>query len=452
MVMNEKFRNSFYSAFLISICLFFIFSELDLFKGKYANAQKLNSCVTDKCHSIMGKDKFVHGPIAVGDCLSCHKQTAKHTFTPITKVSDLCYKCHEKVDSKKDVHKPVKDGNCTKCHDPHQSAFKFQLKADSKNICFNCHDKKIMQGSFVHGPVAVGGCSVCHNPHHTDFPKLLNASGNNVCYACHTDKVEAFKDKKFVHKPVSEKCVSCHSPHSGNYKFMFNEEGSQELCFGCHKDKKEWIENVTTKHMGLYTEKKCLACHDAHVSNYVKQLVKQPVDTCNMCHDRVYNNPNSKDKVINMKEFLTLNKIYHGPIKQGDCSSCHNTHGSNNFRILRKYFPKIFYASFDPKNYELCFGCHEKTLVTESKTTTLTGFRNGSQNLHFVHVNMTKGRTCRACHDAHATNNPKHIRDGVPFGEWILPIGFEQNQDGGSCLPGCHQRFEYNRTKAVKNR
>ncbi|MBT9536511.1 MAG: cytochrome C, partial [Nitrospirae bacterium] len=74
------------------------------------------------------------------------------------------------------------------------------------------------------------------------------------------------------------------------------------------------------------------------------------------------------------------------------------------------------------------------------------------KNLHFVHVNKTiKGRTCRACHDVHATNNPKHIRDAVPFGAWGLPVGFQKASNGGSCQPGCHQKFEYNRIKPVKN-
>jgi predicted CXXCH cytochrome family protein len=434
----------------VFILSFFMLSYLLPEQKGLVNAQKSGSCVTGKCHSNMGKDKFVHGPIAVGDCMACHKQSSKHTFTPITNTGELCYKCHDKVNTKKDVHKPVKDGDCTKCHDPHQSSFKFQLKADGTNLCFICHDRKIMQGMFMHGPVAVGGCSMCHNPHHTDFPKLLNAEGNNVCFACHTDKLDAFKGKKFVHKPVGQKCVNCHSPHSGDHKYIFKAEGSQDLCFDCHKDKKEWLAKVKVKHDGLYTDRKCLACHDPHVSDYVKQLVKQPVETCNMCHDKAFNNHNNK--IINMKEYLDINKIHHGPIKQNDCSSCHNTHGSDNFRILRKYFPPVFYAAFDPKNYDLCFSCHEKTLVLDPKTTTLTGFRNGSQNLHFVHVNMPKGRTCRACHDAHATNNPKHIRDKVPFGQWGLPVGFEKNADGGSCLPGCHQRFDYNRTKPVKNR
>lgn len=436
------------------LVLFFLVVCGGLVYEKGADAQQnksKDSCVTDKCHPKMGKDKFVHGPVAVGQCTACHIPIDKHKFAPIKNVGAVCYKCHDRVDTKKGVHKPVKEGNCTKCHDAHQSPYKFQLRADGANLCFMCHDKKIAAGKFVHGPVAVGGCPMCHNPHQTDYPKLLNASGNNVCFACHTDKAEAFKGKKFVHKPVADKCVNCHSPHAADYKYNLKADGSMDLCLGCHKDKKEWIAKVKTKHGGLDTDKKCLACHDPHVSDYVKQLIKPPVELCMTCHDKPLDTPDGK--IMNMKDYLAKNKDKHGPIKQGDCSSCHNTHGSDNFRILRKYFPPLFYAPFDPKNYELCFSCHEKSLVLDPKTSTLTNFRNGDQNLHYVHVNKAvKGRTCRACHDAHATNNPKHIRDAVPFGAWALPIGYQKTETGGSCTPGCHQKFTYDRNNPVKNR
>jgi len=424
-----------------------------LFFGRPAGAQADadKNCVSEKCHANMGKEKFVHGPVAVGDCLSCHEKTGKHSFKKIDNVGELCYRCHDRLDTKKGTHKPVREGSCTKCHDAHQSAFKFQLRAEGTGLCMMCHDKKIMAGNFVHGPVAVGGCSMCHNPHQTDFPKMLNASGNEVCFQCHTDKADAFKGKKFVHSPVQDKCVNCHSPHAGQYKYNFAVDGSMDLCFTCHVDKKDWIAAVKVKHGGLETDRKCLACHDPHVSDFPKQLVRQPADSCMMCHDKPLDTPSGK--IMDMKDYLAKNKIYHGPIQQNDCSSCHNTHGSDNFRMLRKYYPPVFYAPFDPKNYELCFNCHEKTLVLDPKTSTLTGFRNGTQNLHYVHVNkQVKGRTCRACHDAHATNNPKHIRNAVPFGAWGLPVGFQKTDNGGSCQPGCHQRFDYDRTKAVKNR
>jgi len=387
----------------------------------------------------------------VGDCTSCHTPTGKHSFKPITSVAALCGACQEPMAGQKVVHPPVKEGKCTKCHDPHQSPNKFQLRAAGGALCFQCHDKAIVGGSFVHGPVAVGSCSSCHNAHQSEFPKLLLAKGNDVCFSCHPDKAEAFKSKKFVHAPVEDACVNCHSPHSGKFQYSLKAAGTRELCFTCHKDKEKEIGEATVRHKGLDTDRKCLGCHDPHASNYVKQLTKQPADLCMSCHDREYNGQNGR--IANMKEILANNSDRHGPIKQNDCSGCHNTHGSKNFRILREFFPPLFYAGYNKNNYKLCFMCHKENIADDARTTTLTNFRNGDQNLHFVHVNkIVKGRTCRACHDAHATNNPKHVRDKVPFSTWQLPIGFTKTANGGKCLPGCHQTFSYDRGKPVVNK
>lgn len=420
-------------------------------KAKVTTKEK-ESCVSAKCHAAMGKEKFVHGPVGLGQCTYCHQPTASHKFKPIKNVGKLCNDCHDKKFTGKVVHPPVKEGECTGCHDPHQSPYKFQLRAEGADLCFRCHDKKIAKGNFVHGPVAVGGCSFCHLPHESDYPNLLMADGNDVCYSCHTDKEEAFKAKKHMHTPVKESCVNCHSPHSGNYQYNLPADGKRDLCFTCHDDKEEHIKKAKEKHGGLDTDKKCLACHDPHVGDYPNQLIMQPADLCLSCHDREYREK-GKVTVANMKALLEKNKDHHGPIREKDCSACHNPHGSDYFRILRAYFPPLFYAPYDAKNYALCFMCHEKTIAEEKYTTTLTGFRNGKQNLHYVHVHKKdKGRTCRACHDAHATNNPKHIRDAVPFGAWQLPINYVKTDTGGKCSPGCHQPFAYDRQKPVRNR
>ena len=417
-----------------------------------ANSGKKDSCVSAKCHANMGKEKFVHGPVSAGDCTFCHQQTASHKFKPIKNVGKLCNECHDKKFTAKYVHSPVKDGECTGCHDPHQSPYQFQLRAEGGDLCFNCHDKGLMQGKYVHGPVAVGGCSICHRPHESDYPKLLLASGNEVCFSCHTDKEEAFKEKKHMHTPVKESCINCHSPHSGEYKYNLPADGKRDLCFTCHDDKEKHIAEAKVKHRGLDTDKKCLACHDPHVGDYANQLIMQPAELCLSCHDREYRR-NGKVELANMKAILQQNKDHHGPIRENDCSACHDPHGSDNFRMLREYFPELFYAPYKASNYKLCFMCHEETIAEEQYTTTLTGFRNGNQNLHYVHVNKAdKGRTCRACHDAHATNNPKHIRNAVPFGTWHLPINFQKTETGGKCSPGCHQPFAYDRQNPVKNR
>lgn len=444
--------------FLTSLILSVTVLSLLLFSDLTRNACAANSqappkketCKTTDCHDRMGTEKYIHGPVATGDCVFCHKPKRKHSFEKIENTGKLCSECHERLDTHKYVHAPVKEGKCYTCHDSHQSPNKFMLRAAGAELCFKCHDRSIMKGKFVHGPVAVGSCTTCHDVHQGDFPKLLRTTANAVCNECHADKAEAFKSKKFTHAPVKKSCMECHNPHSGDFRYNLKSEGSQDLCLSCHKDKEKSISTVMVKHKGLETEKKCLACHDPHVSDYVKQLTMQPADLCMSCHDKEY--VSDKGRVADMKGFLEKNTVVHGPIKQKDCSGCHNTHGSDNFRMLRENFPPLFYAAYNSENYKLCYMCHEKSLANDEKTTTMTAFRNGAQNLHFVHVNKTvKGRTCRACHDAHATNNPRHIRDTVPFNAWKLPVGFTKSAEGGSCLPGCHKTFSYDRNQAVKN-
>ncbi len=410
-------------------------------------------CVSSGCHPTMGKDQYVHGPVATGNCVFCHKQATpgRHAFTPITDVASLCYACHDKLQLGPVVHQPVKEGNCTGCHSPHQSGNKFQLRGGGQELCFKCHPRSIINGKVKHGPVAVGDCSACHAHHSGQFPKLLAGKGSDSCYGCHKDKQAEFATRPHIHAPMKGGCVQCHNPHSSDYQYTLIGERTKGVCFSCHKDKQKEIAAVTVKHGGLELSTGCLACHNPHTSFFPKQLAMAPMDLCLSCHDRQYSH--GEQKTANMKELFATNRNTHGPIKEKDCSGCHNTHGSNFFRILRAYYPPLFYAKYDPQNYQLCFNCHNDTLVKEPTTMTLTGFRNGDQNLHYVHVNKSpKGRTCRACHDAHATNNPNHIRDAVPFGAWQLPVGLVKNKGGGSCLPGCHQEFRYDRAKMVKNR
>ncbi len=432
---------------VLSFCIaLFISSQRTL-----AETAAKSSCVTEKCHAGMGKDKFVHGPTAVGDCGVCHRETAKHKFAPIKDVGALCYACHDKVDSKKAVHKPVKDGTCTKCHSPHQSSNKYMLLGAGAQLCFKCHAKSIAEGKFQHGPVAVGDCTMCHSPHQSEFPKLLQAQANGVCFTCHMDKQDEIAKKKAVHTPVKEKCVACHLPHAANFAPLLKNEPTKALCLDCHKARKDQLAMVKVPHNALGLEKGCLECHDAHATDFPKQLVREPMDLCLNCHNKDYKS--ASGTVGNIKLVIDSGKIKHGPIREKDCSACHDPHGSDFFRILRNYFPPVFYAPFNVKNYGLCFGCHQQTLVLDSKTTTLTNFRNGNENLHFLHVNKAeKGRTCRACHEGHATNNPNHVRDSVPFGGWKIPINYKKNPDGGSCAPGCHAPFAYGRTKAVPYR
>ena len=97
-----------------------------------------------------------------------------------------------------------------------------------------------------------------------------------------------------------------------------------------------------------------------------------------------------------------------------------------------------------------CFDCHDERLVLDAISTE-TGFRNGKENLHYFHVNREKGRTCRACHQEHGSNQPKHIRSVVPFGRWEMKLDYTITETGGGCSTGCHVPKKYDRVTPVDN-
>ena len=447
---------------IVLLIIAFIIMTLFYLSGTgYAEDQmpppKTDSCITSKCHADIQKDKYTHGPVGAGKCIICHgksedhlKKPKRNKFGKIKNISEVCYSCHEKFPEKKYTHKPILEEDCTVCHSAHGSANKYQLVKKGSDLCYSCHDKALTKNKYVHGPAAVGGCTVCHDPHTSDYKNNLRAEGPELCFMCHTEKGEEFEKTEFKHKPVADKCTNCHNPHSAPKKFMLSND-SPAMCYDCHKDKKKSIDEAPVTHGAITSDKSCMNCHDVHMSNVPKNLLMPPMDLCLSCHSKPLETPDGKS-LTDMNQLLSEYTDHHGPIKQKDCSGCHNPHGSENFRILRSSYPSRFYMPFAPQNYDLCFSCHEKTMVLNPRTNTLTDFRNGNTNLHFTHVNKPdKGRTCRACHETHASNYPKHIRDNVPFGKWELPLNYEKTETGGSCTPGCHQLKKYDRVELIVN-
>jgi predicted CXXCH cytochrome family protein len=185
-------------------------------------------------------------------------------------------------------------------------------------------------------------------------------------------------------------------------------------------------------------------CHSPHLSKAKHLLVSEELDTCLKCHDEPIKI--GQYELQRIGQLLAANPRHHGPILSKECSECHQPHGSSNYRLLTDEYPKRIFAIFEKSRYALCFRCHEPTLVAEERTTTLTGFRDGDRNLHFVHVNkLPTGRTCHLCHEIHASKLPKHIAVTVRFGTWDMPLGFGITETGGSCTPGCHSFKKYER-------
>ncbi|MCW8895596.1 MAG: hypothetical protein OQK48_07455 [Sulfurimonas sp.] len=368
--------------------------------------------------------QFLHEPFKMGACQICHTSKNNKPGELVKKnITDICYSCHKTRYTKKFDHKPVKDGKCMDCHDPHQANTKSLLKSDSvNNLCMKCHDQKS------------------------------------------TFKAKA--KKQFVdmslgvkHKPIVEKsCLECHDAHTADHKSLLNFDAKMDLCLDCHDDEKEAVTHSKFKHGGVNTSKKrCLECHDPHATKYKKLLKIDPVATCLNCHDKEVKSDEDGGMLMNMKKHLEENPNWHKPIKdfkkEGGCSACHAPHGSDNFSILKKSFTKNFYADLENKDF-FCFECHTekkitKQFITNSSEHNITGFRDGEVNLHYLHVNDRKGRSCKACHDEHASKYNNLIRDYTDFNGVRFPLRYIETTEGGSCAPACHKKFGYDRVNPV---
>jgi len=297
------------------------------------------NCIAAGCHAALVEKPSVHQPVAQNACHACHEQVKgeKHSFKLIAEEGELCSPCHVIPRDKKLSHKPFGQNACLSCHDPHSGAASSLLaEPTEEDLCARCHEKKT--GTVVHAPVAAGQCSKCHLAHQSNEPALLNAKGSALCLSCHPAVGKEIQGAKLLHKPV--------------------EKG---------------------------------------------------------------------------------------------CGDCHKAHASPNAALLSFTYTRESSSSYKPENFELCFRCHARELIEEPKST-LTGFRNGDRNLHYVHVRRDeKGRSCSACHQAHGSEGPRLVKKLVPFGKegWSLPLTLEPTPNGGTCSTGCHDKLSYDRAAPV---
>jgi predicted CXXCH cytochrome family protein len=296
----------------------------------------------------------------------------------------------------------------------------------------------------LHAPFADGDCSLCHLEGDPKAPGPLLSAANEICLGCHEDFAQIV-EHEFSHAAAKESCVNCHNPHNAKYtKLLLDDIGA--LCLSCHSEMKSITTQAKVKHDATINDKACINCHNSHGTDVEHLLISLPFDLCVTCHGQDGVIDHNGRQLINFKKLLADNPEHHGPVADKDCSACHNPHGAEYSGLLNLAYPPQFYSSYDPTLYALCFECHDESIFEEPKTKTLTLFRNGDVNLHYLHVNKkTRGRTCRACHEVHASKQKHQIRDGVPYGSkgWILKINYTPTPFGGTCAKTCHDTKSY---------
>jgi len=398
------------------------------------------SCVSKDCHPDIVKHKYKHGPIVVGNCTVCHAPLPgdQHKFKVEQSQTKLCATCHKQVNTEPNLHDPVAKGQCLKCHDPHGSEERYQVRVSPPvKMCAECH-KPVLTRKYAHKPVADGQCLSCHRPHGSKATKLLDNSGSKLCLKqCHEKMrpvIVAGKERK-IHL-ASEDCTKCHRSHDSDYPSLLK-RSSAELCLdGCHKEFKE--DSSKFKHWATDKSSGCVDCHRAHDSTFGRLLRKPTTELCFTCHEE-------------LQAQTAAAKFKHRPFSDNRCLSCHLPHSSKYRKLLFADYPSATLSAYDPAEYAFCLNCHKEGIVRDRYVDNQTNFRNGRLNLHYLHVNRENGGfTCRACHDAHASNQPAQIREKAPWGIWAIPIKFVKSEAGGSCLTGCHKEYTYDRINPVQ--
>ncbi|MCF6270183.1 MAG: hypothetical protein L3J41_10755 [Melioribacteraceae bacterium] len=415
------------------------------------NAQNELNCLSSGCHDSYMKAENIHLAIEDG-CDSCHDQNFENhpkrvgnEFELTSDLNTLCFDCHDEPDEKLMQHEAFAGGDCVTCHSPHSSDNISLLKSeDVGELCADCHDIDNEENMIKHGPVVAGQCNACHEPHQSAFANLLKEESPQLCFNCHTDNKKML-NLPTVHAAYEGSCLDCHAPHNSKYKFLVKDE-IPNLCYDCHDDMGSEIDTAMVVHKIINQDKSCISCHLPHASETSTLLVKEGKELCFTCHNKEYK---SEDRTLkNIYKIVTKSKVQHEAVESGECIDCHFSHASNNYYLLNAKFPFGSYSGgADPDNFSLCFECHDSDALRLEKTTTATNFRDGDENLHYLHISKNKGRNCTLCHSVHGSNQPHIIAKTVPFGKWQMPLKYKEIENGGSCAPGCHALYKYDREK-----
>lgn len=89
-------------------------------------------------------------------------------------VPELCYGCHDDFTTTgRFVHGPVAVEQCMFCHVPHEAANRFLLKKSVPQLCYMCHSETDIRAIAEHQTERLSGCTVCHEGHSGSTKGLL---------------------------------------------------------------------------------------------------------------------------------------------------------------------------------------------------------------------------------------------------------------------------------------
>ncbi|HEX8029203.1 MAG TPA: cytochrome c3 family protein [Vicinamibacterales bacterium] len=273
-------------------------------------------------------------PAPAPTCSDCHDQ-AKHFVTnphargAVTDgvvSNDACATCHGDGTEHMEA-----GGDTTKITVP-------RGKAGSDETCLLCHGDvttERMTRRGMHANSAQVNCLTCHSIHSSDprSPHLVAKPQLALCGSCHTQSA-SMRNKPYAHRldRGGMTCSTCHEPHGRQAK------GERSMALAGH---------LRTTRAG---EAPCVSCHTEKRGPFV---------------------------------------FAHGATEAGECTTCHETHGSSNPKQLRRATVK-----------QVCMECHSPIAANGL----------GSQPPSFHNLSLPRYQNCTSCHVAvHGSNRDPQL-------------------------------------------
>ncbi|MBI2520021.1 MAG: hypothetical protein HYV97_06380 [Bdellovibrio sp.] len=354
-----------------------------------------------------------------------------------------CIQCHKNIKGK-----PLNVSCATACHTPSSNGNPSHLPKLNDSKCLPCHDK-VIQNKFDHYPSGAGLCETCHT---VDTAHLAGEKGTVTsnkkaenCYQCHFRQDSG----PILHGALKddESCISCHNPHGSEIRHFLRKDTISELCSTCHSAYPE-ATKAATKHAPAIEGKACLNCHNPHSGQHKKLLTQPSRELCLSCHDRPIRGKLNDNRLIpDIK--AKVEAAYKHSGAQGNCTDCHDAHGSDYSRLLLDNYSTSIYNAYPQATnpYAMCFTCHDDSMLKQTGYEDSTNFRDSAKGLndHWFHVvdaagnsDKNRGRSCKICHDPHGSKQPFNINSTWKMGERDIRIEYTQKENGGQCAKTCH--------------
>jgi len=510
----------------------------------YANSKRMN-CI--KCHGPHGTDNdsmindSLGGPGLSRDqiCRACHRGTGSvynvMGNTPGSYGPDFSAASVHDFGLNVAIGGKTVDLTCQGCHDPHNTQNARLLQ--DRIVFSGLSEVSVSKVTAVVGPQGpvtsyTGGwryfCTICHTS--------MNDTGGQSPYRRHPVGIQpgpfyphtsGLGMKALPMESGEISCISCHYTHGSPRHSLLRFEDAvtpeNRMCLQCH-DKTVFLQGGAGSHGGfLQNQGRCADCHSMHTLANKKLLVEATESVlCLRCHGEggisKFNVWNVYTTAIDPMELKGTAGTFgrYSELRGGNahsmhdindeatpapggvttlhrCGTCHNPHGSPNYRILRTTVNNVtgiyVYANTDAEdnfiNYstgfvKFCTACHTNYKVTDdgngnwirhpvglsltNYSSEFNFYQNSTSYKPKVELESRYTITCVSCHFAHGSGKDAnlkypggttvgtcktcHDRDHFSAGTQGSHAGFAGND--GTCSD-CHSMHAEGNAKLLKS-